>query len=102
MEYNSIMMKIEKTNEYQNWFASLADKLVKARIEARIRRLIEGNAGDVAPVGEGVSELRLHFGSGWRVYYTVRSGQIVILLAGGSKNTQSRDIQLALELARNL
>ena len=61
-----------------------------------------GNAGDAAPVGEGVSELRLHFGAGWRVYYTERAGQIILLLAGGNKSTQKRDIQLALELARNL
>lgn len=96
------MMNIEKTHEYQRWFESLDDKLVKARIEARIRRLIAGNAGDVEPVGGGVSELRLHFGSGWRVYFTVRHGLLIILLAGGSKKTQSRDIRLALELAHNL
>lgn len=76
--------------------------MVKARIEARIDRLQDGNAGDVVPVGEGVSELRLHFGSGWRVYYTERDGQLIILLAGGNKSTQKRDIKLALELARNL
>ncbi|MSQ70517.1 MAG: hypothetical protein EXR27_04390 [Betaproteobacteria bacterium] len=61
-----------------------------------------GNPGDVAPVGEGVSELRLHFGSAWRVYYTERKRQLVILLAGGGKDTQSKDIKLALNLARNL
>ena len=102
MEYNSLVMRIEKTHEYQDWLESLTDKLVKARIQARIRRLQEGNAGDVEPVGEGVSELRLHFGSGWRVYYTERNGEIIILLAGGSKSTQKRDIKLALILARNL
>ena len=96
------MMHLEKTLEYQDWFTSLSDKLVKARIQARIDRLQDGNAGDVAPVGEGVSELRLHFGSGWRVYYTERNNRIIILLAGGSKSTQSRDIKLALQLARNL
>lgn len=95
-------MKLEKTDEYQDWFTGLSDKLVKARIEARIRRLQDGNPGDVEPVGEGVSELKLHFGSGWRVYYTERNGQIIILLAGGNKSTQKRDIQLALTLARNL
>ncbi|OIP13520.1 MAG: addiction module antitoxin RelB [Betaproteobacteria bacterium CG2_30_59_46] len=95
-------MKLEKTDEYQDWFTCLSDKLVKARIEARIRRLQDGNPGDVEPVGEGVSELKLHFGSGWRVYYTERNGQIVILLAGGNKSTQKRDIKLALTLARNL
>jgi putative addiction module killer protein len=96
------MMKLEKTDEYQVWFTGLSDKLVKARIEARIRRLQDGNPGDVEPVGEGVSELKLHFGSGWRVYYTEHNGQIIILLAGGNKSTQKRDIKLALTLARNL
>ena len=96
------MQKIGKTDEYNDWFMSLQDKLVKARVEARIRRLQEGNAGDVEPVGEGVSELRLHFGSGWRVYYTERAGQFIILLAGGNKSTQKRDIKLAQGLARNL
>ena len=96
------MIKLEKTDEYQDWFTGLSDKLVKARIEARIRRLQDGNPGNVEHVGEGVSELKLHFGSGWRVYYTERDGQIIILLAGGNKSTQQRDIKLALTLARNL
>lgn len=96
------MKVLEKTREYQDWFASLQDKQVKARILIRIDRLQDGNAGDTAPVGEGVSELRLHFGSGWRVYYTERNGQIIILLAGGNKNSQAKDIKLALALARNL
>jgi putative addiction module killer protein len=99
---NAYMMNLEKTREYQDWFNDLSDKLVKARIQARISHLQEGNAGDVEPVGEGVSELKLHFGSGWRVYYTERDRQIIILLAGGSKSTQKRDIKLALILARNL
>lgn len=96
------MLKLAKTDEYQDWFMGLSDKLVKSRIEARIDRLQEGNPGDVEPVGEGVSELKLHFGSGWRVYYTERYGEIILLLAGGKKSTQKRDIKLALELARNL
>lgn len=96
------MKQIEKTSAYQDWFSGLTDGMVKARIEARVSRLGFGNAGDAAPVGEGVSELRLHFGSGWRVYYTERGGQIIILLAGGNKSTQKRDIKLALQLAHNL
>lgn len=102
MEYSTAMMKLEKTDEYQDWFTGLTDKLVKARIEVRISRLQDGNAGDVEPVGEGVSELRLHFGCGWRVYYTERNGQLIILLAGGDKSTQKKDIKLALKLARHL
>ncbi len=102
MAYNTSMRNIEKTNEYQDWFMGLSDKLVKARIEVRIDRLSLGNTGDAGPVGEGVSELRFHFGSGWRVYYTERNEQIIILLAGGNKRTQKRDIKLALELAHEL
>lgn len=96
------MKQIEKTSEYQEWFTGLADVTIKARVAARVRRLTLGNAGDAEPIGEGVSELRLHFGAGWRVYYTERAGQIILLLAGGNKSSQKRDIQLALELARNL
>jgi putative addiction module killer protein len=93
---------IRKTEEYDTWLKGLADALVRARIQARVRRLAMGNPGDVAPVGEGVSELRLHFGAGWRVYFTEVDAQITVLLAGGSKGTQKRDIATALELARNL
>jgi len=102
MDYSHIMKALEKTREYQEWFNALQDTQIKARILVRIDRLQDGNAGDVAPVGEGVSELRLHFGSGWRVYYTERNGQIIILLAGGNKSTQTKDIKLAQTLARNL
>jgi putative addiction module killer protein len=102
MDYSATMKTLEKTREYQDWFDSLQDKQVKTRILVRIDRLQDGNAGDVAPVGEGVSELRLHFGSGWRVYYTERNSQIIILLAGGNKSTQAKDIKLAQTLARNL
>lgn len=102
MDYSINMKVLEKTREYQDWFNHLNDKQVKTRILVRIDRLQDGNAGDVAPVGEGVSELRLHFGNGWRVYYTERNGQIIILLAGGNKSTQAKDIKLALTLARNL
>jgi putative addiction module killer protein len=96
------MKGLEKTREYQDWFNGLQDKQVKTRILIRLDRLQDGNAGDAAPVGEGVGELRLHFGSGWRVYYTERDKQIIILLAGGNKSSQAKDIKLALSLARNL
>ena len=69
MDYSGNVKNLEKTREYQDWFNKLQDKQVKARILVRIDRLQDGNAGDVAPVGEGVSELRLHFGSGWRVLH---------------------------------
>ena len=96
------MKHIEKTDEYEAWFEALLDRQVKARIQARVDRLQDGNPGDVAPVGAGVSEMRLHFGSGWRVYFTERGGTLIILLAGGPKSSQTKDIQLALQLAHNL
>jgi putative addiction module killer protein len=96
------MKQLEKTDEYEAWFEALTDRQVKTRIQVRVDRLQHGNPGDVAPVSEGVSELRLHFGSGWRVYYTERNSSLVILLAGGSKSSQAKDIKLALQLAQNL
>jgi putative addiction module killer protein len=96
------MKRLEKTDEYDRWARTLTDRMVAARIQVRIDRLLDGNAGDVAPVGESVSELRLHFGAGWRVYFTERDGAVIILLAGGTKSTQSKDIKRAIQLARGL
>lgn len=87
---------------YSRWFASLKDRSARARIDVRIRRLSLGNPGDVAPVGEGVSELRIDHGPGYRVYFAQRGSTLVILLAGGDKGTQAADIRKALELARGL
>ena len=96
------MYEIRKTDQFVRWIDSLRDIRAKARILVRIERLREGNAGDVRPVGEGVSELRIDHGPGYRVYYVMKDGRIVILLAGGSKKTQSKDIELALSLASNV
>jgi putative addiction module killer protein len=96
------MIEVRQTEEYSEWFASLRDKQARARINARIRRLSLGNPGNVKPVGEGVSELRIDYGPGYRVYFLQRGREVVILLAGGDKRTQQKDIQTALELARNL
>jgi putative addiction module killer protein len=96
------MIEIRQTAVYANWFAQLRDRQARARIDARIRRLSLGNPGDVKPVGEGVSELRLDYGPGYRVYFVQRGPLLIILLAGGDKSTQSRDIQIALELARQV
>ena len=96
------MLEIRQTAEYAAWFARLHDRQARARINARIRRLSLGNPGDVKPVGEGVSELRIDYGPGYRVYFVRRGDTLVVLLAGGDKRTQGRDIQTALELARNL
>ena len=96
------MIEIRQTEVYANWFSKLRDRQARARIDVRIRRLSLGNPGDVKPVGEGVSELRIDYGPGYRVYFVQQGSTVAILLAGGDKRTQNRDIQTALELARNL
>ena len=96
------MFQMRKTDEYVEWIDSLSDVMGRARILVRVERLAAGNPGDVRPVGEGVSELRMDFGPGYRVYFTQRGRELVILLAGGDKSSQSKDIDTALRLARNL
>jgi putative addiction module killer protein len=96
------MIEIRETETYKHWFASLRDRKAKARIDIRIRRLSEGNPGDVKPVGKGVSELRINYGPGYRVYFIERGETLVILLAGGDKKTQEKDIKVSLELAQDL
>ena len=96
------MIEIRQTEVYANWFSKLRDRQARARIDVRIRRLSLGNPGDVKPVGEGVSELRIDYGPGYRVYFVQQGSTVAILLAGGDKRTQNRDIQTALELVRNL
>lgn len=96
------MIEIRETEIYANWFAGLRDRQARARIDVRIRRLSLGNPGDVRPVGEGVSELRIDYGPGYRVYFVHRGSTVVILLAGGDKHTQDQDIRTALNLARSL
>jgi len=100
--YNSLVIEIRETETYANWFARLRDRQARARIDVRIRRLSLGNPGDVRPVGEGVSELRIDYGPGYRIYFVQRGSTVVILLAGGDKRTQDQDIQTALNLARSL
>lgn len=96
------MIEIRKTEVFALWLDGLRDIQARARIQARIERLAAGNPGDVKPVGEGVSELRINHGPGYRVYFKQRGRQLIILLAGGDKSTQARDINAALHLARNL
>ena len=96
------MTEIRQTDEYARWFAKLRDRRARARILARVRRLSLGNPGDVAPVGEGVSEMRIDYGPGYRVYFKQTGETVIILLVGGDKGTQQRDIEKAKELARNL
>ncbi|MDP2803729.1 MAG: type II toxin-antitoxin system RelE/ParE family toxin [Phreatobacter sp.] len=94
------MVQIRQTAIFASWFRSLRDQTVRARIMVRIDRLALGNPGDVAPVGEGVSELRVHAGPGYRIYFTRRGEEIVILLCGGDKSSQARDIEAARRLAQ--
>lgn len=96
------MVEVRKTDLFARWLDGLRDVRARARIQARIERLIAGNPGDVAPVGEGVSELRIDVGPGYRVYFWKRRRELILLLAGGDKSTQARDIKAALSLAREL
>jgi putative addiction module killer protein len=96
------MIEIRKTDLFAKWIDDLKDVKARARIQVRIERLASGNPGDVAPVGDGVSELRIDYGPGYRVYFTQRGRELVILLAGGDKSTQRRDIRAALKLAGTL
>ena len=96
------MIEIRQTDVYSRWFHDLRDRQARARINARIRRLSLGNFGDVKPVGEGVSEMRIEYGPGYRVYFVRHGHAIEVLLAGGDKSTQDKDIKKALDLAREL
>lgn len=96
------MIEIRKTPTFAKWIDGLRDIRARARVLARIERLAGGNAGDVKPVGEGVSEMRIAYGPGYRVYFQKRGRSLVILLAGGDKGSQKRDIDTALRLERNL
>lgn len=93
------MLSIRPLPEFTNWLDGLTDGTVRGVIVARIKRLASGLMGDIKPVGGGVSELRIHVGAGWRVYFTRRGAELIVLLAGGSKRTQKRDIKRAKALA---
>ena len=96
------MIEIRKTERFARWIDSLRDIRGRARILARIERLAGGNRGDVKRIRGGISELRIDYGPGYRVYFKKRGRELIILLAGGDKSTQARDIEAALRLARNL
>jgi len=96
------MMEIRKTETFAKWIDGLHDIRARARILVRIERLAVGNPGDVKPVGEGVSEMRIDYGPGYRVYFKKIGQKVVILLAGGDKKSQSKDIKTAIRLSRNL
>lgn len=100
--YTLQMPSIEQTGEFSNWLGGLRDNKARAKILVRIDRLEMGNPGDVAPVGSGVSEMRIHHGPGYRVYYVQRGEALVILLCGGDKSSQAADIKAAIQLANEL
>ena len=102
MAYNVLMVEIRQTEAYARWFRRLRDRQARVRIDNRIRRMSLGNLGDVRPVGEGVSEVRIDYGPGYRVYFMQRGETLIVLLAGGDKDSQARDIRRAQELARGL
>jgi putative addiction module killer protein len=95
-------LEIRETQHYQDWFTALRDIQAQARINLRIRRLVLGYFGDIKAIESGVFELRIHCGPGYRVYFCKRSERIVILLAGGNKSSQARDIKQAVALAKRL
>ena len=96
------MLRVEKTAAFQNWISGLRDRRARNRIAQRISRIELGNFGDATPVGEGVSELRIHHGPGYRVYFMRLGEEVVVLLGGGDKSTQVKDITAAKELAKAL
>lgn len=96
------MYEIRRTDVFSNWLDRLKDARARVRILSRLDRVAEGNLGDTKPVGETVSELRIDYGPGYRIYYTKRRKTLVVLLVGGDKSTQGKDIKRAIQLARDL
>ena len=96
------MIEIRKTAQFANWLDKLRDIQAKARVLVRIQRLAEGNPGDVKAIGRGLSEMRINYGPGYRVYFKQQGNELIILLAGGTKGSQQRDIRTAKKLAENL
>ena len=95
-------MRVQQTEVYRDWINGLRDRVTRARIQVRVDRLVHGNPGQHRHLTDGVSELKIDIGSGYRVYYTERNGEIIILLAGGDKSSQTQDIKQAIALAKGL
>ena len=102
MEDNAVVIEIRQTDQFSAWFKGLRDRKARSRILVRVDRLALGHAGDARPVGEGVSELRIDHGPGYRVYFVRQGTALIVLLAGGDKRTQDRDIRDAQTLAHKL
>jgi putative addiction module killer protein len=100
--YDEYMITIRETEQFKSWILNIKDNVTQAIINARIRRISTGNFGDSRSVGDGVFELRIHYGPGYRVYFKDTGKEIVILLCGGDKSTQSRDITAAKQIAQNV
>jgi putative addiction module killer protein len=96
------VIEVRETATFSNWLSGLRDARAKAEVARRVRRLALGNSGDVKPVGDGVSELRIHYGPGYRVYYVQRGSILIILLCGGDKSSQAKDVARARELAKEV
>lgn len=96
------MIEVRETDTFSDWLSGLRDTRARAEVARRVRRLALGNPGDVKPVGEGVSELRIRYGPGFRVYFVQRGAVLVILLCGGNKSGQRRDIATAIRLAKEI
>ena len=94
-------MRVEKTNEYRDWIDGLKDQAGRSRVLMRVDRLIHGNPGSHRNLTEGMSELKVDVGPGYRMYYSERGNRLLLLIAGGDKSTQAKDIARALELNRN-
>ena len=94
------MLELKQTETFRKWRLRLKDDRARAIIASRLDRLAQGNAGDAEPVGEGISELRIHYGPGYRVYFQKRGSMIIVLLCGGDKSTQAKDIRMAKHLAK--
>jgi putative addiction module killer protein len=101
-EYNTCMHSIKRTDEFTDWLEGLQDRMTRQRLNARLRKAMLGNLGDVKQVGDGVFEMRERFGPGWRMYYVQRGAVLIVMLGGGDKSTQSTDISKAIKLATTL
>lgn len=96
------MYTIKRTEEFAHWLAGIRDGLTRRRLVTRLRKASLGNLGDIRPVGDGVFEMREHFGTGWRMYYIQRGATLIVMLGGGDKSTQSADIAKAIKLATTI